>query len=49
MGWKFLAVLLGALTALWGSGIHPTSARDAFRAFADHQADTFTASDPDGG
>lgn len=48
MSWKFVAVLIGVLTVLWGSGFHPTSTRDAFRELADHQADTFTASDPDG-
>ena len=48
MGWKFLAVIVGALAALWVSGFHPTSARDAFREFADHQADTLSGADPDG-
>ena len=49
MGWKFLAVLLGALTALWGSGFHATSARDTLQAFTDHQANTLTGTDSDAG
>ena len=49
MGWKFLAVLLGALTALWGSGFHATSARETLQAFTNHQADTLTGTDPGAG